>query len=237
MIDTDVQAYDAALASIAGLTTAADKMIYTTASDTYAVTDLTSAGRDLLDDADTAAQRTTLGLVIDTDVQAYDADLAAVAGLSTTGLMARTGSGTAATRTITAGTGISISNGDGVSGDPTISAAVAALTTASGSAPSYSARSWVNFGGATPTIAASGNVSSITDIATGRFGVNFTTAMPNSNYATTGAGRRLDAVNDCNFSLNQAGATYSTSRVDVAFTDSSNGVLLDPSIGCVVTFV
>ena len=56
------QSLDAGLTSISGLTTAADKMIYTTASDTYAVADLTSAGRDLLDDADAAAQRTTLGL-------------------------------------------------------------------------------------------------------------------------------------------------------------------------------
>jgi hypothetical protein len=56
------QTSDAGLTSIAGLTTAADKMLYTTAADTYAVTTLTTAGRALLDDADAAAQRTTLGL-------------------------------------------------------------------------------------------------------------------------------------------------------------------------------
>jgi hypothetical protein len=60
--DLSYQPLDAGLTSISGLTTAADKMIYTTASDTYAVADLTSAGRALLDDADAAAQRTTLGL-------------------------------------------------------------------------------------------------------------------------------------------------------------------------------
>jgi hypothetical protein len=62
VIGTDVQAYDAGLASIAGLTTAADQMIYTTGADTYATASLTAAGRALLDDADAAAQRTTLGL-------------------------------------------------------------------------------------------------------------------------------------------------------------------------------
>jgi hypothetical protein len=75
-IGVTVQAYDAGLASIAGLTTAADRMIYTTAADTYAVATLTSAGRALLDDADASAQRTTLGLAIGVDVQAYDADTA-----------------------------------------------------------------------------------------------------------------------------------------------------------------
>lgn len=77
------QPLDAGLTSISALTTAANKMIYTTASDTYAVTDLTAAGRALLDDASASAQRTTLGLAIGSDVQAYDAELSAIAGLST----------------------------------------------------------------------------------------------------------------------------------------------------------
>jgi hypothetical protein len=104
IIGTDVQAYDAGLQSIAGLTTAADKMIYTTALDTYAVTDLTAAGRALLDDADASAQRTTLGLAIGTNVQAYDPGLQSIAGLTTTAdrMIYTTASDTYAVTTLTA---------------------------------------------------------------------------------------------------------------------------------------
>ena len=61
-IGVSIQAYNTALQSISGLTTAADKMIYTTALNVYAVTDLTVFGRSLLDDADATTARTTLGL-------------------------------------------------------------------------------------------------------------------------------------------------------------------------------
>lgn len=83
-LDSEKQPIDAGLTSIAGLTTAADKMIYTTAADTYAVADLTSAGRDLLDDVDAAAQRATLGLEIGVDVQGYDATILKSADIGTT---------------------------------------------------------------------------------------------------------------------------------------------------------
>ena len=60
-----------------------------------------------------------------------------------------------------------------------------ALSTASGSAPSYSARAWANFNGiGTVAIRSSGNVSSITDNGTGDYTVNFTTAMPDANYSS-----------------------------------------------------
>jgi len=82
-IGTNVQAYNAALQSISGLTTAADQMIYTTASNTYAVTGLTSAGRALLDDADAAAQRTTLGLGT---ISTQDASSVTITGGSISGI-------------------------------------------------------------------------------------------------------------------------------------------------------
>ena len=57
---------------------------------------------------------------------------------------------------------------------------------ASGSAPVYACRAWVNFNGTgTVAIRASGNVSSITDNGTGDYTVNFTTAMSDVNYQPT----------------------------------------------------
>lgn len=65
--------------------------------------------------------RIALGLEIGSDVQPFDSDLQAIADLGTTGIIVRSGSGTAVTRTIT-GTAnrITITNGDGVAGNPTV---------------------------------------------------------------------------------------------------------------------
>lgn len=54
----------------------------------------------------------------------------------------------------------------------------------------YLAKAWVNFDGSgTVAIRAAGNVSSITDVGTGQYRVNFTNAMADANYASAASAR------------------------------------------------
>lgn len=113
--------------------------------------------------------------------------------------------------------------------------AVDQLSTASGSAPSYSARAWVNFNGTTASINGNGNVSSITDHGTGQFTINFTTALPNTNYSWCGTNR--DA-NDNDFVSNivsaKLSATKSTSALRITTTSGDGAVLTDFPETCVI---
>ena len=99
----DIQAHNAILDDVAGLTQAANKGIFFDTNSSAATFDLTAAGRALLDDADAAAQRTTLGLAIGTNVQAANSNLSAIAGLTSAAdkLAYFTGSGTAAVADLT----------------------------------------------------------------------------------------------------------------------------------------
>ena len=80
---------------------------------------------------------------------------------------------------------------------------------ASGSAPVYACRAWVNFNGTgTVAIRASGNVSSITDNGTGDYTVNFTTAMADANYSVV-------------FGTVSATSVYATRQIVVLGTDTA----------------
>jgi hypothetical protein len=93
---------------------------------------------------------------------------------------------------------------------------------ASGSAPVYACRAWVNFDGtgtfspnpSTTQIRASGNVSSILKNGTGNYTVNFTTNMPSEDYCTTVSSRRPSEAAGAISNI-FTGGTYSTSAVQV----------------------
>lgn len=61
-IGTNVQAYNAKLQSLSGLSGAANRLPYLSGASAFALTTLTSFGRSLIDDADASAARSTLGL-------------------------------------------------------------------------------------------------------------------------------------------------------------------------------
>jgi hypothetical protein len=123
-IGTNVQAFDAGLQSIAGLTTTAGQTVYTTASDTYAATSLTSFGRSLIDDTDAATARTTLGLG---SIATQSAGSVVITGGAISGISSLTsttsslGNATITGGTITGITDLSVT--DGGTGASTASAA------------------------------------------------------------------------------------------------------------------
>ena len=80
---TDAQPLANTLTALSVLAPLDDECLpYYTSGSAAALATFTAFARTLLDDADAAAARTTLGLAIGTNVQAYDADLAAIAGLA-----------------------------------------------------------------------------------------------------------------------------------------------------------
>ena len=86
-------------------------------------------------------------------------------------------------------------------------------------------RAWVNFNGTgTPSIAASGNVSSITDNGTGDYTINFTTAMSDANFAAAGTAKSSDTAGTRMASINLiANATATATgyvRINVQYDNS-----------------
>ena len=82
----------------------------------------------------------------------------------------------------------------------------------------YAAKAWVNFNGTGPVaIRASGNVSSITDLAAGEYQVNFTTAMSDANFATNVTASTNSGYDSDGFSLSAVLSNLTTPHVTTSY--------------------
>ena len=93
------------------------------------------------------------------------------------------------------------------------------------------AKAWVLYNASAQTITGSFNVSSVTYNATGTFTINYTTAMPNSNYSVLGMTQTKQTVNGCFMSINSNSSgtvtQYNTTGVCVLTAESTNGTLIN----------
>jgi hypothetical protein len=109
----------------------------------------------------------------------------------------------------------------------TVATAESTLTqfNASGSAPVYACRAWVNFNGTgTVAIRASGNVSSITDNGTGDYTLNFTNAMPDANYTPVVSNGDPTVADLVNLNNETSGAEVAPTTTALRITVSQTGV-------------
>jgi len=199
-IDQEKQPLDATLTALAGVSTAADQLIYATGPDTFATTSLTGFARTLLDDVDADAARGTLGLG---SMAVQAANGVSISGGSIAGItdLAVADGGTGASTAAGARTNLDVPARDGtgavgtwvidISGQATSAGSALSaikLSQSTGAAPSYAARAWGNFDGTgttgtNQTVRGHGNIASVFKNGTGDYTVNFDAPMPNANYA------------------------------------------------------
>ena len=120
---------------------------------------------------------------------------------------------------------------------------------ASGDAPIYACRAWVNFNGTrnvTNTgastngqpvfIRASGNVTSVVKNATGDYTVNFTTAMPDANYAFFGTSNSETTNRTGTLSIQAVSGSKDTTSVRVThMSQLTSGNVLEDATQCSVS--
>jgi hypothetical protein len=144
---------------------------------------------------------------------------------------------------LAAGTGISVSASTGAVTVTNSSPNIVTATT--GSAPYYGARAWAFWNGTNGSIFASGNVSSITRFSPQGYGggytINFTTAMPDANYASvvstslaSGANNSTGIIQNYSTAFNNSVAPTAASFSCVVLHDANNVVQDSPRVTCAV---
>jgi hypothetical protein len=99
------------------------------------------------------------------------------------------------------------------------------------------AKAWVNFTGSSGAINGGYNVSSVTRNSTGNYRVNFTTAMPNANYAvcpSTHAGSYTSGGQTIQFGMETSSDT-TTTYVNL-YNSNSSGTFFDIGLMTVTIF-
>lgn len=132
----------------------------------------------------------------------------------------KTGTG-AGTTGLTIDASQNVTLATGIAGDFKMNSGYGSVATA------YGCRAWVNFNGTgTVAIRASGNVSSITDNGTGNYTVNFTVAMPDTNYAAIGSGYTsssgLPAFSNATRGIAAFSNTASSCRIQLYRSDTNS---------------
>ena len=111
---------------------------------------------------------------------------------------------------------------------------------ASGSAPVYACRAWINFDGTSASIGTgreNGNVSGVTDNGIGEYAVNFATDMPDANYCVNTMAKRpsTDTTNEI-YGYGNKDVSFSTSSFTLHFRSVVNNGLKDPEVVCISVF-
>lgn len=123
------------------------------------------------------------------------------------------------------------STGASITGTQSVSGNLSFNSGYGSSAVAYGCRAWVNFNGTgTVAIRASGNVTSITDGGTGVFTVNFTTAMPDVNYAISGIAGETSGTEVIEVT------SRATSSVSISEYATETGGNKDSTLVCVIIF-
>jgi hypothetical protein len=105
----------------------------------------------------------------------------------------------------------------------------------------YGCRAWVNFDGTgttstNQTIRGSGNVSTVFKNGTGDYTINFTNAMPDTNYSVAGSGRRSADVGSAEASPQMSFSNFATGSVKVGTQDNNADGYQDSNIICAQIF-